>query len=159
MPVPFCALGISGDFDFNSPVKYNRGAMEKDIKELYEAALDVKKRAYAPYSDFHVGSALRTKNGKVFTGCNVENSSYGVTICAERNAIFKMVSEGEQEIFEILVIGDTEKFLPPCGACRQVIAEFSKEDTRVIMCNKKGEFKETTVGEILPFGFSLNDDR
>jgi len=146
------------NFDFTSPVQYNRGAMEKDIKELYDAAWEVKKRAYAPYSDFHVGSALRTKSGKIFAGCNVENSSYGVTICAERNAIFKMVSEGEQEISDILVIGDTEKFLPPCGACRQVIAEFSEKNTRVIMCNKEGDFKESTVGEILPFGFSLNED-
>ncbi len=146
-------------FDFRLWVKYNETVMEKDIKELYDAAIKVKGKAYAPYSDFHVGSALRTKSGKIFTGCNVENSSYGVTICAERNAIFKMVSEGEQEISSILVIGDTEKFLPPCGACRQVIAEFSKEDTPVIMCNKKGEFKESTVGEVLPFGFSLNEDR
>lgn len=133
--------------------------MDKDIKELYDAAVEVKKKAYAPYSNFFVGSALRTKSGKVFAGCNVENSSYGVTICAERNAVFKMVSEGEHEISSILVIGDTEKFLPPCGACRQVIAEFSSEDTNVIMCNKNGEFKETTVGKILPFGFSLNEDR
>ena len=133
--------------------------MEKEIKELYNAAKEVKERAYAPYSNFYVGSALRTKSGKIFAGCNVENSSYGVTICAERNAIFKMVSEGEQEISSILVIGDTEKFLPPCGACRQVIAEFSKEDTSVLMCNKYGDIKESTVGEILPFGFSLNEDR
>ena len=147
------------NFDFSSQVQYNDSVMEKEIKELYDAAMKVKEKAYAPYSDFHVDSALRTKNGKIFTGCNVENSSYGVTICAERNAIFKMVSEGEQEIASILVIGDTEKFLPPCGACRQVIAEFSMKDTPVIMCNKKGEFKESTVGEILPFGFSLNKDR
>ena len=146
-------------FDFILVVQYNEIAMEKEIKELYEAALKVKRRAYAPYSDFHVGSALRTKGGKIFAGCNVENSSFGVTICAERNAIFKMVSEGEQEISSILVVGDTKKTLSPCGACRQVIAEFSEEDTRVIMCNKDGDFKETTVGEILPFGFSLNEDR
>ncbi len=145
-------------FDFICPVQYNSTVMKKEIKELYDAAVKVKKNAYAPYSNFHVGSALRTTNGRIFTGCNVENSSYGVTICAERNAIFKMVSEGETVISEILVLGDTENFLPPCGACRQVIAEFSKENTRVIMCNKKGEYKETTVGEILPFGFSLLED-
>ncbi|MEN8223297.1 MAG: cytidine deaminase [Acidobacteriota bacterium] len=133
--------------------------MEKEIKELYDAAKKVKEKAYAPYSNFHVGSALRTESGKIFSGCNVENSSYGVTICAERNAVFKMVSEGEQKISSILVIGDTEKFLPPCGACRQVIAEFSDEHTAVIMCNKDGKSKETTVGEILPFGFSLKEDR
>lgn len=133
--------------------------MDKDVKELYDLAVKAKKNAYAPYSNFHVGSALRTKEGNIYSGCNVENSSYGVTICAERNAIFKMAGEGEREITDILVVGDTEKFLPPCGACRQVIAEFSGEDTRVIMCNKKGEYMETTVKEILPFGFSLNEDR
>ncbi len=133
--------------------------MDKDIKELYVAALKVKENAYAIYSNFYVGSALRTRNGKIFSGCNVENSSYGLTVCAERNAIFKMVSEGETGISEILVVGDTEKFLPPCGACRQVIAEFSNKDTKVFMCNKHGEFRKMTVGEILPFGFSLIEDR
>lgn len=133
--------------------------MDKDIKELLDAAVKAKKNAYAPYSSFHVGSALRTKKGNIYSGCNVENSSYGVTICAERNAIFQMAGQGEREISDILVIGDTEKFLPPCGACRQVIAEFSEEDTRVIMCNKDGEYRETTVKEILPFGFSLREDR
>lgn len=133
--------------------------MDKDIKELYDAAVKAKQNAYAPYSHFHVGSALRTKEGNIYSGCNVENSSYGVTICAERNAIFKMAGEGEREITDILVIGDTEKFLPPCGACRQVIAEFSEENTRVIMCNKEGEYMETTVKDILPFGFSLREDR
>ncbi|MEN8153162.1 MAG: cytidine deaminase [Acidobacteriota bacterium] len=133
--------------------------MDKDIKELYDAAVKAKKNAYAPYSDFHVGAALRTKDGNIYSGCNVENSSYGVTICAERNAIFKMAAEGEREITEILVIGDTEKFLPPCGACRQVIAEFSEEETKVIMCNKEGNYRESTVKEILPFGFSLKEDR
>jgi len=117
-------------FDFVSQVQYNETVMDKEIKELFDAAVKVKEKAYAPYSDFHVGSALRTKSGKIFTGCNVENSSYGVTICAERNAIFKMVSEGEQEISAILIVGDTEKFLPPCGACRQVMAEFAMKDTR-----------------------------
>jgi len=133
--------------------------MEKEIRELYEAALAVKEKAYAPYSHFHVGSALRSGSGKIYAGCNVENSSFGVTICAERNAVFQMVAAGEQTLSSILVIGDTEKILSPCGACRQVIAEFSQKETPVIMCNKHGEYRETTLGEILPFGFSLNEDR
>ena len=149
----------TGTFDFSYGVQYNGVVMEEEIKELYDVAIAVKGNAYAPYSNFHVGSALRTKTGKIFSGCNVENSSYGVTICAERNAIFKMVSEGEIKIASILVVGDTETFLPPCGACRQVIAEFSDKDTVVVMCNRNGDYKEITVGEILPYGFSLKNDR
>ena len=135
------------------------GCMDKDIKELYDAAVAAREKAYAPYSEFHVGSALRTADGRIFSGCNVENSSYGLTVCAERNAVFKMVSEGGREIAVILVAGETEGYLPPCGACRQVIAEFAAETTPVILCNKKGGYMETTVGKLLPFGFSLLKDR
>lgn len=131
-------------------------ADENDVKKLLDAALAVKEKAYAPYSHFHVGAALLTSSGKLFAGCNVENTSYGLTICAERNAIFQMVAQGEQAIDQILVIGDTDEFLPPCGACRQVIAEFSKKNTPVYLCNKEGEFKKTTVGELIPFTFFLD---
>lgn len=131
-------------------------ADEDDVKKLLDAALAVKEKAYAPYSQFHVGAALVTSSGQLFAGCNVENTSYGLTICAERNAIFQMVATGEQAIDQILVIGDTEEFLPPCGACRQVIAEFSKKDTAVYLCNKKGDYKKTTVGELIPFTFFLD---
>lgn len=125
---------------------------------LLEAARKVKENAYAPYSNFHVGAALVTDSGKLYSGCNVENTSYGLTICAERNAIFKMAAEGERKISEILVIGDTEEFLPPCGACRQVIAEFSENGTAVYLCNKQGEWKKTTVGELIPFTFTLKEE-
>jgi cytidine deaminase len=128
----------------------------KTVEKLLEAAKKVKENAYAPYSHFHVGAALITDTGEIFTGCNVENTSYGLTICAERNAIFKMISDGEHRIAEILVIGDTEEFLPPCGACRQVMTEFSTNDTVVYLCNKQGQWQKTTMGELMPFTFSLN---
>jgi cytidine deaminase len=122
---------------------------------LLEAAQKVKEKAYAPYSHFHVGAALLTVNGRLFSGCNVENTSYGLTICAERNAIFQMAAEGEHRIAQLLVIGDTEEFLPPCGACRQVMAEFSSPETIVYMCNKHGECKKTTMAQLIPYTFSL----
>lgn len=127
-----------------------------NVEKLLKAAQKAKEKAYAPYSHFHVGAAVLTPSGKIYTGCNVENTSYGLTICAERNAIFQMVNSGEHQIAEILVIGDTEEFLPPCGACRQVIAEFSKKETILYMCNKKGQWKQTTVDEIIPYIFSLD---
>jgi cytidine deaminase len=130
-------------------------AAELDVKTLLDAAKAVKMNAYAPYSNFHVGAALMTDSGKIYTGCNVENTSYGLTICAERNAIFKMVADGESKISHILVIGDTDEFLPPCGACRQVIAEFSSDSTIVYMSNKYGDIKKSSMKEILPFSFFL----
>jgi len=129
--------------------------MNTGTETLLNAAQEAKANAYAPYSNFHVGAALRTVSGKIFSGCNVENTSYGLTNCAERTAIFKMVSAGEQQIAEILVIGDTETFLPPCGGCRQVIAEFSTNETAVYMCNKNGDITQTTVAELMPFTFFL----
>lgn len=131
-------------------------AAEIDVKKLLDAATTAKNNAYAPYSNFHVGAALMTDSGKIFSGCNVENTSYGLTICAERNAIFNMVANGENKISQILVIGDTNQFLPPCGACRQVMAEFSSNSTSVFMCNKKGEIKKSSMNEILPFSFFLD---
>ncbi len=129
--------------------------MVSNVEKLMEAAREAKAKAYAPYSNFYVGAALITPSGKIYGGCNVENSSYGLTICAERNAICQMIADGEKEIDAILVIGDTEEFLPPCGACRQVIAEFSKKTTAVYMCNKHGKIQETTVEDIIPFTFFL----
>jgi cytidine deaminase len=128
----------------------------KTVEKLLEAAQKVKENAYAPYSHFHVGAALITDTGKIYSGCNVENTSYGLTICAERNAIFRMIAEGERRIAEILVIGDTEEFLPPCGACRQVMTEFSTNDTIVYLCNKHGQWEKTTMAELMPYTFSLN---
>ncbi len=126
------------------------------VEKLLEAAQKVKENAYAPYSHFHVGAALITDTGKIYHGCNVENTSYGLTICAERNAVFRMISDGERRIAEVLVIGDTEEFLSPCGACRQVMTEFSTNDTVVYLCNKHGQWKKTTMAELMPYTFSLN---
>ena len=128
----------------------------KTVEKLLEAAQKVKENAYAPYSHFHVGAALITDTGKIYSGCNVENTSYGLTICAERNAIFRMIADGERRVAEILVIGDTEEFLPPCGACRQVMTEFSANDTIVYLCNKHGQWEKTTMAELMPYTFSLN---
>jgi cytidine deaminase len=124
-------------------------------KELLAAARKARKKAYAPYSKFHVGAAILASGGRIFSGCNVENASFGLTCCAERNAIFTMVAAGEKTIREILVIGESEEFLPPCGACRQVIAEFAAPAVKVHMANRKGACLTTSVGELVPFIFHL----
>ena len=123
--------------------------------ELLAAARQARERAYAPHSHFRVGAAVLGADGRVYAGCNVENSSFGLTICAERNAIFSMVAAGEREILEVLIIGDTEEFLPPCGACRQVIAEFAPPSVVVHMCNRSGDSRDATAGELVPFIFHL----
>ncbi len=128
---------------------------ERKINELIEIAKEVREQAYAPYSNFKVGAVLVTKNGKVFTGVNVENASYGLTNCAERTAIFKAVSEGERDFDTLVVIANTDKPVAPCGACRQVMAEFG--NFKVILANTKGDWIETTVQELLPYGFDKSD--
>ena len=125
--------------------------------ELVQLAIAAQKNAYAPYSKFPVGAALLTQSGKVFTGCNVENASYGLTTCAERTAISKAVSEGEQEISAIAVVCNSEEYCSPCGSCRQIIAEFGA-DIRVIMANKGGGYQVNTIGELLPGHFVLNNE-
>ncbi len=124
-----------------------------DINELINKAKNAREHSYSPYSRFKVGAALKTKNGMVFTGCNIENSSYGLSICAEREAIFKAISAGERDLDTIAVVTDSDKLTTPCGACRQVIWEFSKDMT-VIVANLKGEKKEFKIKELLahPFG-------
>lgn len=122
---------------------------------MLKAARKARSKAYALYSNFHVGAAIQGGNGKIYSGCNVENASYGLTSCAERNAIFTMIADGETEIREILVIGESEEILPPCGACRQVIAEFAPPPTVVHMCNREGKCRDTTVDELVPFIFHL----
>jgi cytidine deaminase len=124
-------------------------------EELIQKAKEAMENAYAPYSQFHVGAALLTKSGKVYIGANVENASYGLTNCAERTAIFSAVANGEREFDTLIVIADTEKPVAPCGACRQVMAEFG--DFKVILTNLKGEILETTVGELLPYAFDKED--
>jgi cytidine deaminase len=124
-------------------------------KELLAAARRARAKAYAPYSGFHVGAVVLGANGRIYSGCNVENASFGLTCCAERNAIFAMVAAGETRIRELLVIGESDEFLPPCGACRQVIAEFARPSVKVHMCNRQGRSRTATVNELVPFIFHL----
>ena len=121
--------------------------MEKIIK----AARDSREHAYVPYSKFKVGAAVITKDGKIYTGCNIENASYGLCNCAERTAIFKAISEGETELVTIAVVADTIKPVAPCGACRQVMVEFDIE--KVIMCNLQGDEYVATLKDLLPYSF------
>jgi len=124
-------------------------------EDLLAAARKARDRAYAPYSQFRVGAAVLGADGRIYSGCNVENASFGLTCCAERNAIFAMVAAGEREIREVLVIGDTAKALPPCGACRQVIAEFAPPSAVVHMCGRSGAGRSATVTDLLPHIFRL----
>ncbi len=125
------------------------------MKKLIEAARQAREKAYAPYSKFKVGAAVLTSDGKIYTGCNIENASYGMSNCAERTAIFKAVSEGETKLEALAVIGDTNAPISPCGACRQVIAEFGIK--QVAMANLKGGVKIVTLEELLPFSFAKAD--
>ena len=124
-------------------------------QELIEVAKAYRERAYAAYSHFKVGAAVLTKDGKVFGGCNIENASYPVGICAERTAISKAVSEGERDIVALAVVGDTPGPCSPCGMCRQFISEF--KIPKIIMANLKGVRKTVTLEELLPFGFTDSD--
>ncbi len=116
---------------------------------LLNLAVQAREKAYAPYSSFFVGAALLTCNGRVFTGSNVENASYGLTVCAERNAIFKAVNEGEREFDTIAIIGSGEELTFPCGACLQVMAEFSK-DLKVIAADRALRYETFLLSELLP---------
>ena len=123
-------------------------------RELVKLAHEAKEKAYAPYSRFRVGAALLTQNGEVFTGVNIENASFGATNCAERTAVFKAVSEGEKGVKTIAIASDSDDFVFPCGICRQVIAEFSDKDTKIICSRKDGEYKVYTLKELLPHAFT-----
>ena len=126
-------------------------------QELIELARRAREKAYVPYSGFPVGAALVAEDGTVFTGCNIENASYGLALCAERTAIFKMASEGYHAISAIAVIAETDGPVSPCGACRQVMAEFAGNGVRVILTNLKGDVQVTTVGDLLPGAFRPGD--
>lgn len=130
---------------------------DKQTSELIEQATNMLDRAYVPYSKFPVGAALATKEGKIYSGCNIENASFGLTNCAERTAIFKAVSEGESSFDYLVVTGDTDGPISPCGACRQVMAEFFSPEMKVLLTNRKGLKKETTVEELLPGAFQSKD--
>ena len=121
-------------------------------KDLIAAAKKYRENAYAPYSKFKVGAAVLTKKGNVYGGCNIENSSFPITNCAERTAIFKAVSEGEQEFAAIALIADTPGPCSPCGACRQAMVEF--KIPKIIMANMKGDVKVVTLEELMPYAFT-----
>jgi len=126
-----------------------------DIEDMVKKAVQAKINAYAPYSGFRVGASLLTSDGEVFTGCNVENISYGATCCAERVAIFKAISEEKRQFKAMAIASDLEDFIYPCGICRQVIVEFGVPI--VIVSNSKGEYIKYNSRDLLPFAFDRID--
>jgi len=126
-------------------------------EKLIEAAKATREKAYVPYSNFKVGAAVLTKDGKIYGGCNIENASYGLANCAERTALFKAYSEGDTEIAALVVVADTELPTSPCGACRQVISELCDSDMPVILTNLKGDIQTITPEKLLPGAFSPRD--
>jgi cytidine deaminase len=125
---------------------------EEDSQSLIAAAQRARLQSVAPFSNFLVGAAVRTENGKVYTGCNIESASYGLTVCAERVAIWKALSEGERHFTELAVVADTESLTPPCGTCRQIIWEFAKSAS-IIFANLKGERETFQIRDLLPRAF------
>ena len=121
-------------------------------EELCRAAWAMLDRAYAPYSHFRVGAALECRDGTVFTGCNIENAAYSPSICAERVAVSKAVSEGHRDFLRIAIAADTDRFTSPCGVCRQVLWEFAP-DLEVLLYNRQGEIQELTLRQLLPYSF------
>lgn len=124
-------------------------------KKLIKMALEAKDKAYVPYSKYHVGAAVLMEDGKVYDGCNIEIASYSPTICAERTAIFKAISEGSIGIEKIAVVGDSE-WTYPCGVCRQVIREFGK-DAKILIAKSEDDYKEYDLDELLPHSFGPED--
>ncbi|MEO0132104.1 MAG: cytidine deaminase [candidate division WOR-3 bacterium] len=127
--------------------------MKNKEQELIAEAKKAIKFAYAPYSKFKVGCALLTKNGRIFTGCNIENASYGLTVCAERVALFKAISEGESELEKLVIYTPTNEFTYPCGACRQTLAEFNP-NLEVILINKQNKLAQLKLSSLLPKPFT-----
>ena len=123
-----------------------------DYHELIETAKKARLQSVAPFSNFLVGAALKTAAGKVYTGCNVESASYGLTVCAERVAIWKALSEGERDFTELAIVADTSALTPPCGTCRQIIHEFCK-NAHIVLANLRGETQECEIDELLPRAF------
>lgn len=133
-------------------VKAAEEVMRHTDQELIDAAAAVREHSYAPFSNFRVGAALETDDGEVITGCNVESASYGLTVCAERVAIWKAISQGKRKIKHIAVVADTEELTPPCGVCRQIIWEFGG-DIPVILANLKGKTEVLQMKDLLPRAF------
>ena len=126
--------------------------MSESEDQLIEQATAARLRSVAPFSNFLVGAALQTDEGKVFSGCNVESASYGLTVCAERIAIWKALSEGERDFARLVIVADTEQLTPPCGTCRQIIWEFCKHAT-IVLANLHGQKEELHVADLIPRAF------
>ncbi|MFD1038650.1 cytidine deaminase [Virgibacillus byunsanensis] len=126
-------------------------------EDLLKEAINSRNKAYVPYSKFPVGAALLTKSGKLYTGCNIENAAYPVTCCAERVAIFKAIEDGEFTFAELAVAADTQRPVPPCGSCRQVMSEFFDSTTKIHLTNLHNNTKTITMEELLPFSFQPSD--
>ena len=136
--------------------------MDSQIHELVKTALSMRKMSYTPYSHFNVGAALLGADGKIYTGCNIENASYTPTNCAERTAFFKAVSEGVKDFTAIAIAGGKEDateldYCPPCGVCRQVMSEFCKDDFKIFLVKSETEYKEYTLTELVPERFTPNN--
>lgn len=129
--------------------------MKIDYKQLMDKAKEASKMSYSPFSRFAVGAALIAKSGKIYSGCNIENSSFGMTNCAERTAIFKAVSEGEREILAIAIYSPNSDNCYPCGACRQVMFEFQGDDEIIVITEDCGRLDARKLSEFLPFGFRI----
>lgn len=125
-----------------------------DEARLIQLAKQARERAYAPYSGFRVGAALLSADGRIYTGCNIENVSYSATNCAERTAFFKAVEEGVRSFRAIAVIGDSTEYLSPCGVCRQVMVEFCEPDFVVLLCDAEGNYKKKLLAELMPEMFN-----
>jgi cytidine deaminase len=121
--------------------------------ELLKSALEGQKNSYAPYSGKHIGAAVLMDNGKIYSGCNVENASYGGTVCAERTAIFKAISDGAKKIKEVMVVSSEQNPWPPCGFCRQVIAEFASPETKIHLSNPQGQSRTLKFIDLFPEAF------
>ena len=127
------------------------------LEEMIRQAEKIKGLAYAPYSKFKVGVCIRTPDNQLYVGCNVENASYSLTLCAEASAIAAMIGDGHNKIEEVVVIGDTKNPLYPCGACRQRLWEFATPDTSIHCCNSHGELHTVLLGDLMPHAFGPND--
>lgn len=128
-----------------------------DYRKLARIAIDARENAYVPYSKFKVGAAVVTEDDSIYTGCNIENASYGATNCAERTAIFKAVSEGHKKIKAIAIVGDMSTHTYPCGICRQVIVEFATKDIDIILVKNEDDYIIKSMEEILPGAFTKED--
>ena len=129
--------------------------MTDPVDPLVKAALEVRENAHAPFSKFKVGAAVEEASGRIFTGCNVENATYGLTVCAERVAIFKAISEGAREFTRVAVVADTDTLTPPCGACRQILWEFCG-DVEIVLANLHGKSETLRLGTLFPRAFDAS---